>query len=48
VDVADLAGSEQPSPDPSILARLGRTVSVAGSGMPYMLGLRRRRAVSAL
>jgi hypothetical protein len=50
VDVADLAGSTPPPPpDPSLLARLGRTVAVAGSGMPYMLGLRRRRrAASAL
>jgi hypothetical protein len=49
VDVADLAGSTPPPPtDPSLLARLGRTLAVAGSGMPYMLGLRRRRAASAL
>jgi hypothetical protein len=49
VDVADLAGSIPPtSPDPSMLARLGRTLTVAGSGMPYMLGLRRPRATSAL
>ncbi len=42
VDVADLAES-RPLPVPSPLARLGRTLSVAGSGMPYMLGLRRGR-----
>ena len=29
---------------PSVLGALGRTLSVAGAGMPYMLGLRRRTA----
>lgn len=43
VDVQDLAGSLPVLPDPSLLVRLGRTLAVAGSGMPYMLGLRRRR-----
>jgi hypothetical protein len=43
VDVEDIAGAVPPAPDPSWLGRLGRTVSVAGAGMPYMLGLRRRR-----
>ena len=43
VDVADLPGSPTPLPDPSVLERLRRTLAVAGSGMPYMLGLRRRR-----
>ena len=47
VDVADLAGSLPPLPDPSLLGRLGRTLAVAGSGMPYMLGLRRRRRTPA-
>jgi hypothetical protein len=48
VDVADLADPErQPIPDPTMLARLGRTLGVAGAGMPYLLGLRRRRATSA-
>ena len=42
VDVADL-GSLPPLPDPSMVARLGRTLAVAGTGLPYMLGLRRRR-----
>jgi hypothetical protein len=49
VDVADLPGSLPPLPDPSLLGRVGRTLSVAGSGMPYMLGLRRlRRAASTV
>ena len=43
LDVEDLAGLPPVLPDPSLLERLGRTLAVAGSGMPYMLGLRRRR-----
>jgi len=47
VDLVELNGSQpQALPDPSLLARLGRTLSVAGAGAPYMLGLRRRRAAS--
>jgi hypothetical protein len=46
VDVADLPGSFPPLPEPTLLGRLGRTLSVAGSGMPYMLGLRRRRRIA--
>jgi hypothetical protein len=42
VDVADLPASLPPLPGPSLLGRVGRTLAVAGSGMPYMLGLRRR------
>ena len=42
VYVADI-GSPAPLADPSLLTRLGRTMGVAGSGLPYMLGLRRRR-----
>ncbi len=41
--VEGLAGSLAPLPDPGLLQRLGRTVDVEGRGMPYMLGLRRRR-----
>jgi hypothetical protein len=47
VDVADLPDSRPALPNPSLAARIGRTLAVAGSGMPYMLGLRRRRAASA-
>jgi hypothetical protein len=47
VNVADLPDSTPPLPTPSPLTRLGRTLSVAGAGMPYMLGLRRRRATAA-
>jgi hypothetical protein len=43
VDVADLPGSHAPLPDPSLPGRIGRTLAVAGSGLPHMLGLRRRR-----
>ena len=42
VDVEDLEPLP-PLPDPSVLGRLGRTLAVAGAGMPYMLGLKRRR-----
>lgn len=47
VGVEDLAGSIPQLPDPSWLGRLGRTFAVAGSGLPYMLGLRRRRRTPA-
>jgi hypothetical protein len=47
LDVSDLARSLPPLPDPSLLGRLGRTLNVAGSGVPYMLGLRRRRHVAS-
>jgi hypothetical protein len=43
VEIADLAGSLPPLPGPSVFGRLGRTVGVAGRGLPYMLGIRRRR-----
>lgn len=47
VDVADLPGSRAPLPDPSLLGRVGRTLTVAGSGLPHMLGLRRRRRTAS-
>jgi Protein of unknown function (DUF2652) len=47
VDVADVAGSLPPPAEPRWLGRVGRTVDVAGRGLPYMLGLRRRRRVAA-
>jgi uncharacterized protein DUF2652 len=43
VDVEDLAGSLPELPNPSWLGRLGRTLAVAGSGLPYMLGRQGRR-----
>jgi hypothetical protein len=43
VDVADLPAALPSLPGPSMLGRVGRTLAVAGFGMPYMLGLRRRR-----
>jgi hypothetical protein len=43
VDVEDLAGPLPPPADPSVLGRLGNTVALAGRGLPYMVGLRRRR-----
>ena len=48
MDVADLPGSLPPLPDPPLLERLGRTLSIAGSGLPGMLGLRRRRTAAAV
>jgi hypothetical protein len=48
LDVSDLAGSLPALPDPSLLSRLGNTLGVAGSGLPYMLGLRRRRRTASL
>jgi hypothetical protein len=47
VDVADLTSSLPPLPAPSMLGRLGRTLGVAGAGLPYMLGLRRGRRTAA-
>ncbi len=47
VDVGDLAGSLPEPPAPSLREGLGRTFAVAGSGVPYVLGLRRGRRTSA-
>ncbi|WP_295661139.1 DUF2652 domain-containing protein [uncultured Nocardioides sp.] len=47
VDLADVAEPAPVPADPSLVARLGRTLAVAGAGMPYMLGLRRRRRPAA-
>lgn len=47
VDVADLPAPLPPLPDPSLVGRIGRTLAVAGSGMPHMLGLRRRRRTAS-
>jgi hypothetical protein len=46
-NIADFAGVLPPPPDPPWLDRLGRTVGVAGRGLPYMVGVRRRRRVPA-
>jgi hypothetical protein len=47
VDVADLPAPPTPLPDPTLLGRVGRTLTVAVAGMPSMLGLRRRTAPAA-
>jgi hypothetical protein len=47
VDVEDLAGPLPQLPEPSALSRLGATLGLAVRGLPYMLGLRRRRRASA-
>ncbi|HET8949728.1 MAG TPA: hypothetical protein VFN44_04430, partial [Solirubrobacteraceae bacterium] len=47
VEVEDVAGALPSPPDPSWPTRVGRTLDVAGRGLPYMLGLRRRRRVMA-
>lgn len=46
VDIAAFAGPLPAMPDPRWHERLGRTLDVAGRGLPYMLGLRRRRRVA--
>jgi acetolactate synthase small subunit len=47
VDVSPVTASQPPLPQPTLTGRIGRTLAVAGSGLPYMLGLRRsRRTVS--
>jgi hypothetical protein len=43
VEIDELAGSLPPLPEPALLSRLARTLDVAGRGLPYMLGLKRRR-----
>ena len=50
VDVADLVGTLPPLPKPSVLGTpAARRWSVAGAGLPYMVGLRRpRREAPAL
>ena len=48
VDVAPDAAARPPLPDPPLLGRLGRTLGVASSGLPYMLGLRRTRRAGAV
>jgi hypothetical protein len=47
VEIQDLAGSIPPLPDPPMLGRLGQTIDVVGRGLPYMLGLRRRRRTAS-
>ena len=42
VDVSPVTGSV-PLPEPTLVGRFGRTLGVASSGLPYMLGLRRTR-----
>jgi hypothetical protein len=46
VDIAAMTASLPPLPEPEWPGRLSRTFGVAGRGLPYMLGLRKRRAVS--
>jgi hypothetical protein len=47
VDAESLAGSPPEAPAGSPIGRVGRTLELAGRGLPYMLGLRRRRPRSA-
>jgi len=48
VDVSPETASPPPLPDPTLVGRIGRTLGVASSGLPYMLGLRRPRRTAAL
>jgi hypothetical protein len=43
VEVESLAGSLPPLPGPSPLSRVGATVGMLARGVPYRLGLKRRR-----
>jgi len=43
VNVSPVTDSLPPPPDPPLFGRIGRTLGVASSGLPYMLGLRRSR-----
>ena len=43
VDVGPATTGAPTLPAPPLVSRLGKTLSVAGSGLPYMLGLRRTR-----
>jgi hypothetical protein len=45
--IEGVAGSLPPLPQPGPLERVGRTLGVAGRGLPYMLGLRRTRRATA-
>ena len=45
--IEGIAGSLPPLPQPGPLERVGRTLGVAGRGLPYMLGLRRTRRATA-
>jgi Protein of unknown function (DUF2652) len=47
VEIEHVAGPPPPLPKPTWPSRIGRTLDVAGRGMPYMLGLRRRRRATA-
>ena len=47
VEVEDVAGALPSPPEPAWPTRVGRTLDVAGRGLPYMLGMRRRRRVTA-
>jgi hypothetical protein len=45
-EIEAVAGALPPLPDPTWGKRIARTLDVAGRGMPYMLGLKRRRRVA--
>jgi hypothetical protein len=47
VGIEDVADVLPPPPDPTWPSRIGRTLDVAGRGLPYMLGLRSRRRAAA-
>jgi hypothetical protein len=46
-DIGGISPALPAGPDVGWLGRLGRTVDVAGRGLPYMLGLRRPRRIAS-
>jgi len=46
VDVSPVSDARPPLPAPSLRGRIGRTLTVASTGLPYMLGVRRRRHIA--
>ncbi len=47
VDVAELAGTAEPLPDPSWPRRIGNTLGMVGRGLPHVLPRRRPRTLAA-
>jgi hypothetical protein len=48
VDVSPVTATLPPPADPPLKGRISKTLDVASAGLPYMLGLRRRRRTATL